>query len=158
MLLPFILWYTVKPVLSCHLKIDKTKVLMKNGSLMNVESIAEHSAILLTCMKRWRVLKNIFSVRFEWLLKTGFTVNVIFHSKTLKCSIFHSIPWVSASWYHLDWCLVFFQLTRMGGVMLITVTVNWPVCWRMLLVVTVRQWWLLIYHQPVYTLRSPETH
>ena len=32
---------TVKPVLSGHLKIDKTKVLMENGSLMKVESIAE---------------------------------------------------------------------------------------------------------------------
>ena len=32
---------TVKPVLSGHLKIDKTKVLMEIGSLMEVESIAE---------------------------------------------------------------------------------------------------------------------
>ena len=32
-----------KPVLSGHLKIDKTKVLMENGSLMKVESIAECS-------------------------------------------------------------------------------------------------------------------
>ena len=41
--------YTVKPVLSGHLKIDKTKVLMANGSLMKVKSIAEcmeHSVIL----------------------------------------------------------------------------------------------------------------
>ena len=30
---------TVNPVLSSHLKIDKTKVLMENGSLMKVESI-----------------------------------------------------------------------------------------------------------------------
>ena len=34
---------TVKPVLSGHSKIDKTKILMKNGSLMKVESIAECS-------------------------------------------------------------------------------------------------------------------
>ena len=33
--------YTVKPVLSGHSKIDKTKVLKTNGSLMKVESIAE---------------------------------------------------------------------------------------------------------------------
>ena len=33
----------VLPVLSCLLKIDKTKVLMENGSLMEVESIAECS-------------------------------------------------------------------------------------------------------------------
>ena len=35
--------YTVKPVLSDHSKIDKTKVLKTNGSLMKVESIAECS-------------------------------------------------------------------------------------------------------------------
>ena len=29
---------TVKPVLSCHSKIDKTRVLMTNGTLMKVES------------------------------------------------------------------------------------------------------------------------
>ena len=32
---------TVKPVLSGHLKIDKTKVLIGNGSLMKVKCIAE---------------------------------------------------------------------------------------------------------------------
>ena len=35
--------YTVNPVLSDHSKIDKTKVLNTNGSLMKVESIAECS-------------------------------------------------------------------------------------------------------------------
>ena len=48
---------TVKPVLSRHSKIDKTKISMTNGTLMKVKSIAEcsprsrigeHSAILLT--------------------------------------------------------------------------------------------------------------
>ena len=34
---------TVKPALSDHSKIDKTKVLKTNGSLMKVESIAECS-------------------------------------------------------------------------------------------------------------------
>ena len=34
---------TVKPVLSGHSKIDKTKVLKKNGRLVKVESIAECS-------------------------------------------------------------------------------------------------------------------
>ena len=33
----------MKPVVSRHLKIDKTKVLMINGSLMKVEHIAENS-------------------------------------------------------------------------------------------------------------------
>ena len=45
---------TVKSVSSGHSKIDKTKILMANSSLMKVESIAKcfHSAILLTCIKR----------------------------------------------------------------------------------------------------------
>ena len=56
---------TVKPVLSGHLKIDIIKVLMENGSVMKVESIAEcycrmlpleHSAILLTCIKQFGVI------------------------------------------------------------------------------------------------------
>ena len=34
---------TVKPILSSHSKIGKTKVLKTNGSLMKVESIAECS-------------------------------------------------------------------------------------------------------------------
>ena len=37
--------YTVKPVLSGHSKIDKAKILMINGSLMKVESIAECSLV-----------------------------------------------------------------------------------------------------------------
>ena len=39
----FICACTVKPVLSGHLKIDKTKVLKTNGNLMKVEHIAECS-------------------------------------------------------------------------------------------------------------------
>ena len=34
---------TIKPVLSGHSKVDKTKILKINGSLMKVESIAECS-------------------------------------------------------------------------------------------------------------------
>ena len=52
---------------------------MENGSLMKVGSIAEcsfleHSAILLTCIKRLSVMKTNFSVHFELSLKTGFAV------------------------------------------------------------------------------------
>ena len=64
---------TVKPVLNGHSKIDKPKMLMTNGSLMKVESIAEccntfdlHCAIT--------VLKTDFGLLFEWPLKTDFTV------------------------------------------------------------------------------------
>ena len=39
----YIKYVTVKPVLSGHSKLDKTKILMTNGSLMKVESIAECS-------------------------------------------------------------------------------------------------------------------
>ena len=41
--LAFLMLYTVKPVLSGHLKIDKTKVLVGNSSIMEVESIVECS-------------------------------------------------------------------------------------------------------------------
>ena len=34
----------------------------------------EHSAILLTCIKRYLVLKTNFGILFKWPLKTGFTV------------------------------------------------------------------------------------
>ena len=51
---------TVKPVLSGHSKIDKMKVLKTGGRLMQVESIEEHSAILLNCIKRLPVLKTYF--------------------------------------------------------------------------------------------------
>ena len=45
---------TVNHVLSAHSKIDKTKVLMTNNSLMKVDIITkgEHSAILLACIKQ----------------------------------------------------------------------------------------------------------
>ena len=36
---------TAKPVLRGHSKIDKTKILMTNGSLMKVKSIAEWSIL-----------------------------------------------------------------------------------------------------------------
>ena len=49
---------TVNPVKNSHSKIDKTKDVMTNGSLMKVKSIAEHSAIHLTCIKRQPALSN----------------------------------------------------------------------------------------------------
>ena len=57
------------------IKIDKTKILMTNGSLLKVESITECStAILLTCIKRYLVLKTHFWSFLEWPFYTGFTV------------------------------------------------------------------------------------
>ena len=51
----FLVWlsFAVKPVLSGHSKIDKTKVLKTNGSLMKVESIAECSLRMLS----WSILQ-----------------------------------------------------------------------------------------------------
>ena len=70
--------YTVKPVLSSHSKIDKTKVLKTDGSLTQVKSIAECSlgAFCNTFDLYYAIchLKNIFWSSFEWPLKKGFTV------------------------------------------------------------------------------------
>ena len=56
--------YKVKTVLSVHWKIDKTKVVRTNGSLMKVKSIVEcsreHSTILLTCVTQYSVFKTYF--------------------------------------------------------------------------------------------------
>ena len=56
---------------------------MINGSLIKVESIAECNAplkaILLTCIKRYSVLKNNFWSFSEWLFCTGFTIMLFGH-------------------------------------------------------------------------------
>ena len=57
--------YTVKPVLSSHPKIDKTKILVTNGSLMKVESIAECSF--------WSILQYFWpALSYYFVLKTIF--------------------------------------------------------------------------------------
>ena len=61
---------------SSHPKIDKTKILMANGSLMKVKTIAEcspleHSAILLTCIKPYQFsvfLRVVVLHRFYFIL------------------------------------------------------------------------------------------
>ena len=45
----------VKPVLSGHSKKDKTKILMTNGRLMKVESIAECSCWIMDNFYTWKV-------------------------------------------------------------------------------------------------------
>ena len=40
------------------------------------DALFEHSAILLTRIKRKSVLKPIFGLLFEWPLQTGFTVYI----------------------------------------------------------------------------------
>ena len=59
-------------------KKDKTKILMTNGSLMEVKSIAECSPwSILQCFSPALAiigLENHFGLLFEWPLKTDFTV------------------------------------------------------------------------------------
>ena len=62
---------TAKPVLSDQSKVNTAMV--GNGILMQVESTAECSR--LTYIKRVSVLKAYFWSFFDWLLKTGFTVD-----------------------------------------------------------------------------------
>ena len=69
---------------------------MTNGRIMTVISIAEcspleHSAILLTCIKRYLVLKTYFRSFFlEWPFYTGFTVT-LFNAYLHTCRQFHMV-------------------------------------------------------------------
>ena len=68
---------TVKPVLSSHSKIEKTKMIMTNGILMKVKSFAECSSWSIlqyfwAALSNNRSWKPIFGLLFEWPLKTGF--------------------------------------------------------------------------------------
>ena len=85
---------TVKPVWT---KLDKTKILLTNGSSMKIKSIAEcskgsilpleHSAIhvLWTALSENRSWKPILVFFFEWLLNTSFTVLWFFAHCMLFC-------------------------------------------------------------------------
>ena len=67
----------VRPVLSGHSEKDQKWVFKTNYSLMQVKSIREHSAILLTCIQLPSGFKTFVLSIFEWPLKTGFTVQSI---------------------------------------------------------------------------------
>ena len=59
---------TIKPVLSGHSKIDKTKILMTNGSLMKVISV-EHSAILTGLINQFSVFSRVAVLhKFHWYI------------------------------------------------------------------------------------------
>ena len=85
--------YNSKTCLKRPLKIDKTKILMRKGSLMQIKSIAECSPLEQNAPPQsilqyfWPALsdnwswKLIFGLLFEWPLKTGFTV-IVFRYKT----------------------------------------------------------------------------
>ena len=74
---------TVKPVLSDHSKIDKTKILMTNPKLMNVESIAEFCNTL-TCIKPYLVLKTNFCSFLRVIVLDRFYCNHIFIDQSCK--------------------------------------------------------------------------
>ena len=64
-------YHTVNPVLSSHLKIDKIKVFMENGSVMENESIAECSP--------WSILQYFWpALSDNWYWKQFFFVCVFF--------------------------------------------------------------------------------
>ena len=64
---------TVKPVLSSHLKRRPKLFIKTDYRLMQVKSIAEHSAILSTIIKLPIVIKIVVLSILERPLKTGFT-------------------------------------------------------------------------------------
>ena len=81
--------YTVKPVYNGHSKIDKTKNLMTNGSLMKVKSIAECSPWYIfynTFDLHYRdlVLKNTFRFLREAVLHWFYCMSRIFYVLELK--------------------------------------------------------------------------
>ena len=60
---------------------DKTKILMTNGSFLKVESIeGEHSAILLTCIKR-----QIIGLENQFLVFLRVTVLDRFYCRSFYC-------------------------------------------------------------------------
>ena len=61
----------IKPVLSSHSKIDKTKVLKTDLQYFSP-----------TLSDNWS-LKQIFSLLFEWPLQTGFTVLIMCSTKVI---------------------------------------------------------------------------
>ena len=65
---------TVKPFLNGHSQKDQKLVFKTNYRLMQVKSIAEHSAILSTFIKLPLVFKIFVLSIFEWPLKTGIII------------------------------------------------------------------------------------
>ena len=72
-----------KTCLKSHSQKDLKLVFKINYHLIQVKSIAEHSAILPTCIKLRASLRSVFLSSFEWPLKTDFTLkkDVTCHEK-----------------------------------------------------------------------------
>ena len=86
---------TVEPVLSGHLKIDKTKVVMENDSLMEVKSIAECSS--------WSILQYFWPALsdnwywkpfFVFFLSGGLTQVLLYIFCMVPIGSCCQLPWV----------------------------------------------------------------
>ena len=88
-----------------HSKIDKTNIIMTNGNegrkYCRILPL-EHSAILLTCIMRYLVLKTKLMSSWEWPFYTGFTVHVAYEMKN-KLSLQHmKLVYGWCKWYMGD--------------------------------------------------------
>ena len=81
---------TVKPVLSGHLKIDKTKVLMENGSLIKFHSIAECAPLGAFC-NTFDLHQVIIGIENQFL--------VFFFSGSLRQVLLYDIISMHKGWY-----------------------------------------------------------
>ena len=105
--------YTVKPVLSGHLK-KKTKIVflvwlsLNAGQKYSRMLQREHSAILLTFIERQFVIKIFLLSFFEWPLKTGFTVLT-----TYMYFLFCGVRRLAVRWMFLS-KLDFSRIERIG--------------------------------------------
>ena len=79
---------TVKPVYNGHSKIDKTKILMTNGSSMKVKSFAECSP--------WSILQYFWPA-----LSNNWSWKPIFCLFEGGCSVIHLQLWAYGSWDRL---------------------------------------------------------
>ena len=95
-------WNYSKTCLKRPLKKDKTKVLMENGSLMKVKSIAECSPWSILqyfwpALSDNRSRKPIFGLLFQWPLKTDFTA-MCWHYYILLYKSFYWICYLIYFW------------------------------------------------------------
>ena len=93
-------WYTVELVLSGHSKLHKTKILMANGSLMKVKSIAECSPWNIL-QYFWPALSNNWSWKQFLVFLSGRFRQVLLYSSAVQ-KIFnhgsqHYEPWSDCS-------------------------------------------------------------
>ena len=114
---------TEKPVLSGHSKIDKTKILMTNGSLLKVKIIAVCSpwSILqyfwpaLRDNPSWKPISVFFlSGRLRQVLL--FSLSVYVYMQHMKLLIIYVLRWSNNKLSFLSWIQTQWTLIRLGAV------------------------------------------